>query len=376
MGLTDGLTYKVHRIDGTHIALTPEGGGADIVIGLDHAGAPGAACHVAGEPLRRPRAAPSSCSTPANRSHGGTAPGAGHATDGTTRRHREVAAPRRGSSADSAPPSGNGITSASATGGGGSIADISQPTANLNIGPLVKAYIAGSINVGGDVNLTSNVTTHSEGYTENGSGGIISIPSVDTETGGTDNNTAFIGKDFAPDGITGDGVTAVDGGGILIIAAGNIKILATTYLQAKVGAKSDSGGGFDASDADAKINLTDNTATVIGQNARVKGSTVRSNTTTGGDLKAHAESFVLAFIGSSSADPQANLTSRNTSILDGDSSTTGTVEGINGVDIRAYHESLSENRTAGTPASASTSISATTAQTNVSLTDTASGTKG
>ena len=50
-----------------------------------------------------------------------------------------------------APPSGTGDTSASARGGGGGLGDFSFPGATTNINPTVKAYVAGSLDVGGDV---------------------------------------------------------------------------------------------------------------------------------------------------------------------------------------------------------------------------------
>ena len=72
-----------------------------------------------------------------------------------------------------------------------------------------------------------------------------------------------------------------------------------------------------------------------GKSAVVTGSTVALGATTGSKNTAHAESFVLALFGSSSASPQVNMTSNDTAILDGDSGSTGVVTGVNGVDVRA-----------------------------------------
>src|SRR5262249_4084107 len=75
------------------------------------------------------------------------------------------------------PPSGNGQTSASATGGGGALfGSISEPTATVHINPSAKAHISantGSGMIGGDLWVMSVIGTNVSANTENGSGGIV-----------------------------------------------------------------------------------------------------------------------------------------------------------------------------------------------------------
>src|SRR5262249_17441971 len=151
--------------------------------------------------------------------------------------------------------------SASGTGGGGSIGDVSEPEATVNISPSLKAYVAAqTLTIGGDLWITTNLRTNTSAYTENGSGGVVSIPSVDSEIGGTDNNTAGIGDFSGVSGIGSDPgakTAQVDASNMTINAGGNIKIEASSSLNSDAKAKSDSGGGFDDSNADAHINFTD-----------------------------------------------------------------------------------------------------------------------
>ena len=100
-----------------------------------------------------------------------------------------------------APPPGDGKTSASARGGGGGGVEVSIPSASATINPTVKAYIASTtVTVGGDVTVTSGVTTNVTASTDNGSGGFIAVSDVESSINGTDNNSAFIGADFLSSG--------------------------------------------------------------------------------------------------------------------------------------------------------------------------------
>src|SRR5262249_41530341 len=154
----------------------------------------------------------------------------------------------------------------------------------------------------------------SSAYTENGSGGPISLPGVHPGIHGTDHHTAVIGKDFPRSGTAGDTATPqVDGSGDNIPGAGDLKGESTTALTSSADSQPDSGGGFDGSSAYSHTTFTDNTAAAVGKNAIVTGSTVKINATTGNtggeDNHAHARSFVLALFGSSSASPVVTITS-------------------------------------------------------------------
>ena len=219
------------------------------------------------------------------------------------------------------PPSGTGDTSASARGGGGGLGDFSFPGATTNVNPTVKSYVAGSLDVGGDVTVTSNITTNATASTENGSGGAIAVADVESDIKGTDNNSAFIGADFAGNGISGDPATPkIDAGGITIKAGGNIKVSATTFLSTSISADTDGGGAFDASHANSTTDLHDNTTAAVGKNAHVTGSTVALISSSGGFHHGTADAFAVAFIGGAIATASFDLDSHSTAFLDGDSS--------------------------------------------------------
>ena len=209
--LSDGITYQVHRVNGGHITLRPEGGGSDISLATDHVfgDAYDANEHLflAGSVLH---AAIGSQQVYLQLT--GSLPSTTErllASDGSSLRA-------------AAPPSGDGQSSSSARGGGGGLGDFSFPGATTEVGPTVKAYIAAStITVDGDVTVTSIVGTHSSSSTENGSGGVIAVSDVTSNVKGTDNNSAFIGADFGGDGISGDtgpATSQVDATGITIKA--------------------------------------------------------------------------------------------------------------------------------------------------------------
>ena len=344
--LVDGFTYLVHRVDPTHITLRlPSAPGSDVSLASDHVFG-SSQLFRAGHALQTATGCgspPGPCSQQVYLKLTGSLTAGTEtltASDGTSLRA-------------ASPPSGDGQTSATGVGGGGAAIDVTEPTARVSVDPTVKSYLAATTaTIGGDLWITSNVHTNTYAYTENGSGGLVSLPSVRSEITGTDNNTAFIGANFGGSGISGDsGSVQVDASNMAITVAGNIKIEATTALTSFADAKSDSGGGFDDSDAIAHVTFTDNTATVIGKNAVVTGSTVKFNATTGNtggeNNRAHARSFVLALFGSSSASPVVTINSHNTALLDGDSSSTGVVTGLNGVDVRAHQQNVAASADGG-----------------------------
>ena len=357
-GLTDGFTYVVDRIDGTHIALQGVGTlspyyndpnsakGARSTVGGDNNpddifGGSTQALFLAGAALK----VSTGCGT-------GSTPCAEELDirlTGTLDTANQLLNVDTSSLRGAHPPVGDGKSSASGTGGGGSIGDVSEPEATVNISPSLKAYVAAkTVTIGGDLWITTNLKTNTSANTENGSGGVVSIPSVDSEISGTDNNTAGIGDFSGISGIDGSDPSAksakVDASGVTINAGGNIKIQADSSLNSYAHANSDSGGGFDDSNADAHINFTDNTSVAIGKNANVTGLTLAMNAATGGSNHANAHSVVIALFGGSSASPTVNITSNNVALLDGENTgsavSNGQITALNGIDVRAHHESL------------------------------------
>ncbi|HET7128249.1 MAG TPA: hypothetical protein VFJ93_04150, partial [Gaiellaceae bacterium] len=385
-GLTDGYTYVVTRVDSTHIAfqgvstLSPYYGdpthsalGARATIGGDNnpndifSGGNTQAIFKAGAALK-------------------TASGSQELDirlTGTLDTRNELLNLDTSSLRAAHPPVGDGKSSASGTGGGGSIGDVSEPSATVNISPNIKAYVAANtINIGGDFWITTFLNTNTSAYTENGSGGLVSIPSVDSEIGGTDTNVAGIGDFSSINSIADDASPStahVDASNMTITAGGNVKIDAHTSLNNNNDAKSDSGGGFDDSNADAHTNLTDTTWTAIGKNANVTALTLALNAYTGGNNHSHAKSVVIALFGSSSASPTVTINSKNFAILDGENAgtpSTGVITALNGVDVRAHHESLKASADGGHLCICLDVHFGSDGSTNVTLKDLASGHEG
>ena len=387
--LVDGYTYEVHRVNGSEITLRDVGGSTDKSLSFSYTGTGtvvGGDSHdsnqhlfKAGAPLQTSLSCSGACGQQVYLRLTGSLPSTTQkllATDGSS---------LRGVS----PPSGDGQTSASATGGGGAAIDVSVPTARVVVNPTVKSYVAAStVTVGGDFWVTSNLATNTRANTQNGSGGLVSIPDVDSSivgdgdnsgVPGTHNNTSFVGADFGGDGISGDtapGTSQVDASGITITAGGNVKLMATTFITSSIRAHTDSGGAGDFSNASALVRLDDNTTTIIGKNAHVTGSTVALISKTGGNNTGTADSFVLAFIGSSDDDMDFRLHSRANAILDGDTLSNGVITGTHGVDVRAYHENETWSYSGSYTCICFDFHIGHDVDTNVTLSDTSSGHQG
>jgi hypothetical protein len=371
-GLTDGFTYQVARQGDGNITLRKVGSSSDIAISaVDSSGGSilgdvngNQSLFIAGSALQVGAGKQQQLYERLT----GTLPNA----------FQQLLAPDGTSLRQSSPPSGVGQTGASAIGGGGAAIDVSEPTATVTVGPLVKSYIAGSVDAGGDVKITSQLATNSTANTENGSGGLVSIPSTSSNISGTDNNSTFIGANFLGDGIGGDtpGSAQVDGGGITIKAGGNILLQPRTFLKSSIRSKSDSGGGFDDSSASSVTSFTDNTSAVIGKNAHVTGSTVALDASSGGNNSGDASSFVLALFGGSSDTSKFTLNGNDTALLDGDSTSTGAVTGINGVDVRAHHDNNNQGFSGSYTCICFDFHVGNSHETHANLSDTASGHEG
>ncbi len=244
------------------------------------------------------------------------------------------------------PPSGDGLTNADAEGGGGGVGSFNAPQATVNNSPTTQAYDdAATIMAGGDVTITANTATNDSGNAQNGSGGLIAASFVESDINVTTNTYAFVGaQPTSPFTITGDSSsTQIDATGASINAGGNVKIGSTTYYNTHNTADSSSGGLGDFSGATADTTVNDNTASVVGASAAITGLTVAVDSSSSGDQFAHAHDFAIAFIGGSDAEDHYHLTSFDTALIDGQSTNTTSIDGIDGVDIRAYHINETSN---------------------------------
>jgi Bacterial Ig-like domain/RTX calcium-binding nonapeptide repeat (4 copies) len=355
-GLTDGYTYTVDSgSTSSAVQLDPAGGGGAIgissqevdtradgstvnitVIGGDYYG--NQQLFPAGIAL----SAPGGSTDELHVDLSGTLPGGQnslYAPDGTSLRQL-------------LPPPGNGLTSADAEGGGGGLGSFNEPNATVNNNPTVKAYDAAtSINAGGDVNITSTSDLNDSSTAQNGSGGLIAASDVQSAInigdGGSNpgnNNYAFVGDDIGSNTISGDsGSIQVNGGNVSITAGGNIQIASSSFQNTYNKATSSSGGLGDGSHAEADTTIYDNTAAVIGANASVQGQTVRVDSNSSAAHYGRAEDTVYAFAGFSDAYENYTVNSNDTALLDGSATTNTVVNGVDGVDVRAWHHDETRN---------------------------------
>ena len=239
------------------------------------------------------------------------------------------------------PPTGDGLTTAIAEGGGGGGFSLNLPEAEVKNRATVKAYDdAALIEAGGNVTINSTSSLNDSAHAQNGSGGLIAASNVETHINvGEDNNYAFVGGDIGGNTIKGNtsGIQ-VSATGVVITAGGNIAITSYSFVKTHNTAESSSGGLGDGSLAKADTAVTENTAAVVGANAKLKGRTVRVDSHSSGEHFGEAEDNVYAFIGFAERSESYTLTSNDTALLDGSPSTTTAVTGIYGVDVRAWHE--------------------------------------
>ncbi len=121
--------------------------------------------------------------------------------------------------------------------------------------------------------------------------------------------------------------------------------------------------------------MTDNAAAVVGANASVTGLTVRIDSSSSADAYVHAHDLVIAFAGFAFTESDYNLTSNDTALIDGISTNTTSVSGLDGVDVRAFH--ANENNNVGqSPVCICIGPSLSNGGPTMNLTNTASGHQG
>ncbi|UZJ27066.1 hypothetical protein RHODO2019_19090 (plasmid) [Rhodococcus antarcticus] len=241
------------------------------------------------------------------------------------------------------PPAGDGQSSSSAAGGGGGVISVNVPTASLTDSPIVQAYLAGTVTAGGNVAVTSALTSNDAVSSDNGSGGFIAVGVVSSTLTVHAINTASFGPS-SDSGIAGDSSSIqVDGSGTTVTAGGNVAVAATTARATNAYAHSEGGGfagGFTAHDS---TTVTDNTAAVVGAGAHVSGATVAVLANSSGNDQMYAKARMYALFGVTSVTGGITVTSNDTALLDGTSGSAGTITGRYGVDVRAWHHDVTYN---------------------------------
>ncbi|MDA8440737.1 MAG: hypothetical protein M0Z51_18020, partial [Propionibacterium sp.] len=244
------------------------------------------------------------------------------------------------------PPPGDGNSAASAAGGGGGAISVNVPTADAYSTPVSTAYLAGSVTAGGDVTVSSNVVTDTTAWVTNGSGGVIAVGVTNASVTINSTSTALVGSLVGPagSGISGDSTsTQVDGSGATIASGGNVAVLASSNHTSTDHSSSSGGGLVGAYTASATTTVTDTTASATGAGATISGDTARFDATSSGTNNLYTHAVMGALFGGTDTKPVRNITSRDIVLLDGQATSTGSITGRYGVDVRAHQGDWATN---------------------------------
>ena len=191
--------------------------------------------------------------------------------------------------------SGDGQSSANATGSGGGVFFGGQAAnATTTAAPVVKAYVdAGNGQTAisaGSITVTSHSIVNVAGHSSNESGGLVGSGESDATANITNDNEAFVGDNAR------------------IAAQGDITIQATSNHITDAGARSEGGGLIDSAEANAYSEINHDTLARTGTNAQLSA---------GGTISIQGLSSTQGFTDSvadasgAGADASANDTSRD-----------------------------------------------------------------
>ena len=282
------------------------------------------------------------------------------------------------------PASGDGVSGASATGGGGGVVEVGTPTARMNSTSQVTAHVsATSITADGSVSIDADANSRVTSYARNGGGGGDSIGDANATTNSTANTDAYVGSnvdisagnDFilqtdsnhfvgSESRSTGGGAIAskrADTGatlnytnkseirsGATITALDAVGIYANSAADGATTAFTESGGAGSGSVSNSTLNIGGSTQNEVDQAVDITADSVDINAQVdklNGTSNSTARTY--AFVAVADADSGVNLTSTVGNVIgvDGDDAAARTtITGSRGVDITAVAADLLSNR--------------------------------
>ena len=282
------------------------------------------------------------------------------------------------------PASGDGVSGASATGGGGGVVEVGNPTARMNSTSQVTAHVsATSITADGSVSIDADANSRVTSYARNGGGGGVSIGDANATTNSTANTDAYVGSnvdisagnDFilqtdsnhfvgSESRSTGGGAIAskrADTGATLnytnkseirsgasITALDAVGIYANSAADGATTAFTESGGAGSGSVSNSTLNIGGSTQNEVDQAVDITADSVDINAQVdklNGTSNSTARTY--AFVAVADADSGVNLTSTVGNVIgvDGDDAAARTtITGSRGVDITAVAADLLSNR--------------------------------
>lgn len=221
------------------------------------------------------------------------------------------------------PPAGSGKSSSSASGGSGGGVEVSQPTATTTVTHNATAYLAGSVQAGGNISIVAQSIGNSSSTGNNAGGGIGFGGTAQANTNFTSNARAVIGTPSA----------GYDATGTQIIAGGAFSLSADTELTTNVTTTSNGGGLIAITSATGNAKGTINTSAIVGANALIEANTA-SLAATNTNIKpvVTTDSHSGGLGGSATANSNIDFTdTASTSIAGGITLLTG----LKGVDVIA-----------------------------------------
>ena len=247
---------------------------------------------------------------------------------------------------------GDGIVSASATGGGGGVISVSDANSFASVDPTVETTIGGnaSLTAGNNISVTTHGFAFTKAVSSNDSGGLISVNSANSNAAAHVANTLDIDS-----GATLDALGTIFGGG-------NVTVSANSHLQPVTIASSGSGGlfaggsggTFAAADYTTKTNM--NGTIIASNNASVEahtsidGATATITADVGG-LGVDASTNALICIGSNSGECHNAESAHNDGVNEVDIQGSGSVTG-NQISINALIDHLDATLSTRTHATA------------------------
>jgi hypothetical protein len=230
------------------------------------------------------------------------------------------------------PPAGDGISQSTASGGGGGVFATGSPSAETDVDPTVKAFVAALISANGKVTISSQSVGHSSSSADNGSGGLIATGSSHAKTVFHNTNQAIVGDE------------SLNGADVQIQAGHGFALTADSQLDTSASSDSEGGGLFAHADATSTTDVDNGgtkTTAVVGANAQVQAQSI--NVTAGySSLSVNSSSHASAggLTGGTDATTNGNVDPTAEVDVNGGAGAATSVSGSAGVDLRALNQNV------------------------------------
>ena len=194
------------------------------------------------------------------------------------------------------PPTGDGVSSATASGSGGGAISVQLNDATIHDSPTVKGYVsAGLVRAGGNVSISTNSNTNATASATNATGGLVGFSDSGSTSDQTNTSEAYVGT------------------GTRIIAGGAFTLSAGSGSQSTAATRSITGGFVGAAVANANSSITYATTATIKDAADIlAGETAQVTATSSASQSVNAEALGIGFGGDGNAHARGDVPSGTT----------------------------------------------------------------